>query len=292
MVVSSGAPWSWSSMLGSRNSRWRALPTPLRPGVILGLSIGRIGCTVNGDSPGTATSLPWGFTYTHPDAFSPPWPTHPAAVYEILWNMVILMVLWRWWKRLSPDGSLFLVMLAAYSFGRFWISWMRDEPAVFGPLHQSHVISLLLFVIAVGLLAYRKARLVTRGRSRSLNRRHHRFESMTCPLEVVQFRGASSSLNLNLDTDGFDQIRKEPPPEPGAASDGNPGPGSGGCRHTPSAGGRLEPEPPPVSRLGPSGPGSGPGTGQPGPGDRRRGSLRAGPELRLRHRGHRRAEGR
>jgi len=134
------------------------------PGVILGLSIGRIGCTVNGDSPGTATSLPWGFTYTHPDAFSPPWPTHPAAVYEILWNMVILMVLWRWWKRLSPDGSLFLVMLAAYSFGRFWISWMRDEPAVFGPLHQSHIISLLLFVIAVGLLAYRKARLVTRGR--------------------------------------------------------------------------------------------------------------------------------
>jgi phosphatidylglycerol:prolipoprotein diacylglycerol transferase len=130
------------------------------PGVILGLSVGRIGCTLNGDSPGMATSLPWGFTYTHSDAFSPPWPTHPAAVYEILWNMVILVVLWRLWKRLSPDGSLFLVMLAAYSFGRFWISWVRDEPAVLGPLHQSHIISLLLLVIAVGLLAYRKARLV------------------------------------------------------------------------------------------------------------------------------------
>jgi phosphatidylglycerol:prolipoprotein diacylglycerol transferase len=130
------------------------------PGVILGLSIGRIGCTLNGDSPGTATSLPWGFTYTHPHAFSPPWPTHPAAVYEILWNMVILAVLWRLWKRLSPDGSLFLVMLAAYSFGRFCISWVRDEPAVLGPLHQSHIISLLLFVIAVGLLAYTKVRLV------------------------------------------------------------------------------------------------------------------------------------
>jgi phosphatidylglycerol:prolipoprotein diacylglycerol transferase len=131
------------------------------PGVILGLSIGRIGCTINGDSPGTPTSLPWGFVYTNPDSFSPLWvPTHPAAVYEILWNMVILVALWRLWRRLSPDGSLFLVMLAAYSFGRFWISWVRDEPTVLGPLHQSHIISLLLFVIALGLLAYRKVRLV------------------------------------------------------------------------------------------------------------------------------------
>jgi phosphatidylglycerol---prolipoprotein diacylglyceryl transferase len=131
------------------------------PGIILGLSIGRIGCTLNGDSPGTATSLPWGFVYTNPDSFSPLWvPTHPAPAYEILWNMVILVVLWRLWKRLSPDGSLFLVMLAAYSFGRFWISWVRDEPAVLGLLHQSHIISLLLFVIAVSLLAFRKTRLV------------------------------------------------------------------------------------------------------------------------------------
>src|SRR5512136_2008753 len=35
----------------------------------------------------------------------------------------------------------------------------------------------------------------------------------------------------------------------------------------------------------------GPATGQLGPGDRRRGPLRAGPELRLRHRGHRGQKG-
>ncbi len=130
------------------------------PGIILGLSFGRIGCTLNGDSPGTATSLPWGFTYTHPDAFSPPWPTHPAAVYEILWNMVILAVLWRLWKRLRPDGSLFLVSLVMYSVGRFVISWFRAEDPVLGPLHQSHLISLAIFVVAAGLLICRKTRLV------------------------------------------------------------------------------------------------------------------------------------
>jgi phosphatidylglycerol:prolipoprotein diacylglycerol transferase len=131
------------------------------PGIILGLSFGRIGCTLNGDSPGTPTSLPWGLTYTNPDSFAPLWvSTHPAAVYEIFWNMAILAVLWRLWKRLSPDGSLFLVSLVLYSVGRFTISWFRAEDHVLGPLHQSHIISLAIFIIAAGLLAYRKTRLV------------------------------------------------------------------------------------------------------------------------------------
>jgi phosphatidylglycerol:prolipoprotein diacylglycerol transferase len=131
------------------------------PGVILGLSFGRIGCTLNGDSPGTPTSLPWGLEYTNPNSFAPLFePTHPAAVYEILWNMVILVVLWRLWRRLSPDGSLFLVSLVMYSVGRFAISWFRAEDHVLGLLHQSHIISLAIFIIAAGLLAYRKTHLV------------------------------------------------------------------------------------------------------------------------------------
>jgi phosphatidylglycerol---prolipoprotein diacylglyceryl transferase len=134
------------------------------PGIILGLSFGRIGCTLNGDSPGTPTSLPWGFIYTNPDSFMP-WrylgqPTHPAAVYEILWNMVILVVLWRLWRRLRPDGGLFLVSLVLYAVGRFVISWFRLEDHVLGPLHQSHIISLAIFVVAAGLLVCRKTRLV------------------------------------------------------------------------------------------------------------------------------------
>lgn len=134
------------------------------PGIFLGLCFGRIGCTLNGDSPGTETSLPWGFVYTNPDSFVPAAlqnvPTHPAAVYEILWNIVILLVLWRLWKRLTPDGSLFLVSLVLYSVGRFVISWFRAEDPVLGPLHQSHIISLVMFTVAVVLLAWRKTRFV------------------------------------------------------------------------------------------------------------------------------------
>ena len=100
-------------------------------------------------------------TYTNPNSFAPLFEsTHPAAVYEILWNMVVLVVLWRLWRRLSPDGSLFLVSLVLYAVGRFTISWFRTEDHVLGPLHQSHLISIAIFIFAAGLLAYRKTHLV------------------------------------------------------------------------------------------------------------------------------------
>ena len=73
---------------------------------------------------------------------------------------MVLGVLWQLRGRLKPDGSLSLVMLAAYSFGRFFISWVREKPAVLGPLRQSHIISLALFTVAVALLAYLKVKWV------------------------------------------------------------------------------------------------------------------------------------
>ena len=134
------------------------------PGVILGLSIGRIGCTLNGDSYGTPTSLPWGLVYTNPNAYAERFVAgHPAAVYEIIWNLIVFAVLWKLKDRIRPDWSLFLTMIAMYSFGRFFISWGRAEPPVLGPLHQSHIISLVLFTMATALLVLRKAHLATPG---------------------------------------------------------------------------------------------------------------------------------
>ena len=130
-------------------------------GIILGLAIGRIGCTINGDAAGTPTSLPWGFVYTNPNSFAPLWTaTHPYPVYEIICDLMVFVLLWRLKGRIKPAGSLFLVMIAAYSFGRFFLSFLKDEVSVLGPLHESHIISLALFVIAVALLAYRKVGLV------------------------------------------------------------------------------------------------------------------------------------
>jgi len=126
---------------------------------ILGLAVGRIGCTINGDAYGTLTSLPWGVTYTHHGAYAPLGvPGHPAPVYEIIWISMMLVVLWKLRKRLKPEGSLFLATIAMYSLGRFCISWVRVEPAVLWPLHQAHIISLVLFAGCGALFAYRSIR--------------------------------------------------------------------------------------------------------------------------------------
>lgn len=132
-------------------------------GIMIGLAIGRIGCTINGDIAGTPTSLPWGITYTHPDSYPVGWglleKLHPVAVYEMFLCLIIFALLIWLSKRVKLDGQLMLIMLATYSFGRFLLSWLRAEDvevSVAGPLHQAHIISLVLFIGAVGLLVYQR----------------------------------------------------------------------------------------------------------------------------------------
>lgn len=124
---------------------------------LLGLAVGRVGCTINGDSWGIPTALPWGITYTHPGSYAPLGvPGHPAPVYEIIWILMVVAAVWKLRRRLKPEGSLFLATVALYSLGRFGISWVRAEPAVLGPLHQAHIISLALLVGCTALLAWRR----------------------------------------------------------------------------------------------------------------------------------------
>ncbi len=142
---------------------WRLLDA-IAPGVMPGLAVGRIGCTINGDVCGSPTSLPWSIVYTHPDSYPVGWglagaSLHPVAIYEIIWLLIVFGVLWWLRGKLKLEGSLALVMLAMYSFGRFFLSWLRAEQmeaAILGPLHQAHILSIALFVVAVALLAYYK----------------------------------------------------------------------------------------------------------------------------------------
>lgn len=151
--------WIYSAV--RRESFWRladlaAIAAPLAQ------ATGRLGCAINGDAYGTPTSLPWGVVYTHPAAFAE-WGVagHPAPVYEILWDLAVFGVLWRWRERLRPEGSLFLLYLALYSFGRFFISLVRGaEPAWLGPLHEAHIIALLILAVAVPLFLARRMRAV------------------------------------------------------------------------------------------------------------------------------------
>jgi len=135
------------------------------PGVLIAQMIGRVGCLINGDAYGTPSGLPWAVLYTHPNAAATagPWELgrlvagHPVPIYEIIWDLFVLALLFLLWGRLRRDWTLFLTYISLYSFGRFFLSFLRDEQgeqAILGPLHLAHIISLLVIVIAVPYLIH------------------------------------------------------------------------------------------------------------------------------------------
>jgi phosphatidylglycerol:prolipoprotein diacylglycerol transferase len=131
------------------------------PGLIVGLMIGRIGCTINGDATGHATSMPWGFIYVNPGAqrtvaasnlFKVP--THPYPIYEIAFNLCMLVLLLKVRKSITVNGMLFWIYAGLFSIARIWLTTYRQEPIVFVGLQEAQVVGIIVLVISVAAIAY------------------------------------------------------------------------------------------------------------------------------------------
>lgn len=158
----------WGGLIGGAlavaiYSRIRGLPLAQLadgavPAVLVGQIIGRIGCIINGDAYGGLTGLPWGFVYSHPDALVPGHlrgvPTHPYPVYEMIWNLAILLSLWLFRTRLKTEGLLFFSYVSLYSIGRLLLSFVRQEKIWFWGLQEAQVIALLALPVSVLAITY------------------------------------------------------------------------------------------------------------------------------------------
>ncbi|MFH1560641.1 MAG: prolipoprotein diacylglyceryl transferase [Chloroflexota bacterium] len=136
------------------------------PALLIAQTIGRIGDIINGEHISKVTDLSWGFVYTHPDSLSNQVhrlvASHPVIAYEMIWNMLVLGVVWWLRGRIKPDGMLFALYLGLYSFGRFFITFLREDKVWFAGLTEAHLIAVVVVAVAVPLLVYR-GRLVQRG---------------------------------------------------------------------------------------------------------------------------------
>lgn len=81
---------------------------------------------------------------------------HPSYLYESLWCLMVLILLFVYLKHKAFDGEVFLVYLVAYGLGRFWIESLRTDqlllPGIGLPVSQ--VLAGILVVASIILIKY------------------------------------------------------------------------------------------------------------------------------------------
>lgn len=164
---------------------WRARVERINPlaaidmGVLFaaaGQIFGRIGNLINGDIIGYQSTLPWSTVYQNPNSFAclnPATcnvPVQPAALYELLSNVVMLVILLYLSRRLRRPGALMLIYMFGYVTTQFLLFFVRDNVVVsflglnWG-LKQAQWTSLVIFVLLLPItfLVLRFSRPVPEG---------------------------------------------------------------------------------------------------------------------------------
>ncbi|QAA32806.1 prolipoprotein diacylglyceryl transferase [Clostridium manihotivorum] len=119
----------------------------------LAQGIGRVGCDVFGKP--MASIMPWAINYNGQVL-------HPAQVYEFVLDYILFVILWKRSYKKRFEGELFIIYLIAFPIIRGIVEFFRINPVVWGPFSISHILSLILIVIA--LIVYK----VLLGRNRDI----------------------------------------------------------------------------------------------------------------------------
>lgn len=125
------------------------------PSLILGQAVGRVGSFINGDHQGLPTDLPWATSYVNPASLAiDSTPRHPTQLYELLFDLAVYALLLALRSKINRDGGLFLAYAVLYSFGRFWISALREDAPFLLGLQAAQVISLAILIAAIPFAFY------------------------------------------------------------------------------------------------------------------------------------------
>ena len=128
--------------------------------VPFGIILGRIGCWFHGCCLGKVCQPSW-FTVTDSTGAAR-WPSVPA---EILFNLVMIAVLLPLRRAGKMRGQHFHIYLIAYGGFRFLHEFLRDDPALVGPLTGYHIAALAAAALGTIGWARRQHKLRRRGSS-------------------------------------------------------------------------------------------------------------------------------
>lgn len=87
---------------------------------------------------------------------------HPTFLYESLWNLGVLAVLLFLTRRKAFHGQIFILYLAGYGAGRFWIEGLRTDqlliPGIGIPVSQLLSFVLVLAAVALSIVLGKRRR--------------------------------------------------------------------------------------------------------------------------------------
>lgn len=145
--------------------RFWSFADALVPGMLLAQAAGRFGNYFNHELFGGPTTLPWGLEI---ESSNPAFPIglpegtlfHPTFLYEIVWNVVGLVLLLLIERKWRPRWGMFFGMyLIWYGIGRFFIEGMRVDPSLlFLGLRSNQWTALLAVVLGLAIIIVQRMR--------------------------------------------------------------------------------------------------------------------------------------
>ncbi len=87
---------------------------------------------------------------------------HPTFLYESLWNLGVLLVLFLYRKHKRFSGEIFCMYLAGYAIGRIWIEAIRTDqlylPGTTIPVSIVVAVGMILISVIMGIILKKKGK--------------------------------------------------------------------------------------------------------------------------------------
>ncbi len=185
-------------------------------GFLIGQCIGRWGNFVNQEAFGTATDLPWAMSSEN-TIIEVGGAAHPCFLYESLWcliGFILLHIFTRKYRRY--DGQTFLLYVAWYGIGRFFIEGLRTD-SLLTPILNLRVSQLVaaatVLASIVLLVIFRKCTSLTGCGSKKVMELNHL--EMDKEEEETFDEDAPSTIfgDLEVEYDDSDALSEESEPD-------------------------------------------------------------------------------
>ncbi|MBR5144613.1 MAG: prolipoprotein diacylglyceryl transferase, partial [Clostridia bacterium] len=127
----------------------------IMPAVLIGQILGRWGNFFNVEAHGTETMLPWRMGILR---FGEWTYVHPTFLYESLWNLLGVLLVYLFAKLIGKkyDGQLILLTFGWYGLGRMFIEGLRTD-SLYIPgteIRTSQALALVIFVFCLAMLIF------------------------------------------------------------------------------------------------------------------------------------------